>query len=389
MRWLIDARPLVDPAQGGVSRVARGLISAFCELAQANEIILATTGQNQPPISYHKHIHLHIPNKLWSAATFTGLTALDQEIEKRAGKIDGVFLPNLGFVGKLNRPYVLLLHDLSFLIEPRWFSRKMRLWHRAIRPEKLIRGASALLAVSETTKRDAVKLLGVSENKITVIPIGPTIQNIRNSKFEVRTSPRYVLALGTDDPRKNSATAVQAVAALRQEPKFENLELLLVGADPCVGSGGHTDPPLPWVRLVYRPTDSELAELYQNAAAFLYPSWYEGYGLPLHEAAAYGTPCVASTAGALPETAPPGTLFADPAKPQHWVQALRIILSNVEYRMSNIECPILNSEIRNSKFACLPARQEIRQSQSWHPAAQILSQTLQATAYSGSSFCST
>ena len=116
---------------------------------------------------------------------------------------------------------------------------------------------------------------------------------------------------------------MRAVEDLRREKDFSDLELILVGA-------GLVPPPLvdgSWVHHIQRPSDSELAALYSNASAFLYPSWYEGYGLPLHEAAAFGTPRIASTAGALPETAPPGTLFADPAKPHHWAEALKMALS--------------------------------------------------------------
>ncbi|MBI4138709.1 glycosyltransferase family 4 protein [Candidatus Uhrbacteria bacterium] len=331
MRWLVDARSMVDPSGGGVSRVGRGLIEAFIAVAANDAIVLATTGwaasspatalntigKRDPASCGDKQqaardarVHIYIPNKLWSAACLSGLTSLDRVVEKRAGKIGSVFLPNIGFVGPMKRPYVLLLHDLSFLIEPEWFPRKMRWWHRAVGAAKLIRGAAHLLAVSETTKRDAVRLLGIPPERITVLPIGPTLIPLPTGLPAYRpTASPYILALGWGDPRKNTATAIAAVDGLRRDPAFSDLQLIIVGRD------------------VVRPSDTELASLYANAAAFLYPSWYEGYGLPLHEAASFGTPCVASTAGALTETAPPGTFFADPAKPHHWVEALRIALT--------------------------------------------------------------
>lgn len=332
MRWFIDARSLTDSTQGGVSRVTRGIVSAFIENASDDEIILVTTGSMgacidgeggmTPPLQGKncRHVHIRMPNKLWSLLCLMRIASLDRAVERKVGKIDGVFLPNLGFVGPLHRPYTLLLHDLSFLIEPRWFSRKMRLWHRAVDAKKLIRGAASLLAVSETTKRDAVRLLGIPEGRISVIPIGSTLsvgagsprpptEAERTGRGDpAPTSPRYVLILGATDPRKNTRTALLAVEELRKEPAFADLEAVVVGG-------------------TIRPTDAELASLYTNAAVFLYPSWYEGYGLPLHEAASFGTPCIASTAGALPETAPAGTIFADPAKPHHWVEALRLALT--------------------------------------------------------------
>lgn len=313
MRLLVDARPIADPGHGGVSRVAQALVAAYAERFPDDEIVLATTGMARPrlPASLERkncrHAHLNLPNKLWSLLSFLNLTSLDREIEKRAGAIDAIFLPNLGFEGAITQPYVLLLHDLSFLIEPRWFSRKMRWWHRAVRAETMIKNAAHLLAVSDATKRDAMRLLNIPADRISVIPIGPTLPPVIPTDVGVQKQ-RTVLILGANDPRKNAATAIHAVRELKKEGAFSDIETIILG-------GGR------------KPTDTELASLYQDAAALLYPSWYEGYGLPLHEAAAYGTPCIASTAGALPETAPTGTLFADPAKPHHWVEALRQALT--------------------------------------------------------------
>ncbi|MFH2231593.1 MAG: glycosyltransferase family 1 protein [Patescibacteria group bacterium] len=348
MRWLIDARPLADSA-GGVGRVARGLVEAFVDLYPNDELILATTGSNATSYKLQatscRHFHLLVPNKLWSAACYSGLTSLDREIEKRVGKIDGVFFPNIGFVGGVKRPYTLLLHDLSFLIEPKWFSKKMQLWHKAVRPKDLTCNAASLLAVSQSTKRDAIRLLGIPEEKILVIPvIAPHLDmGAGTVPAPVPAPGRYVLALGSSDVRKNTKTASMAVEILKKEKGFEDLELVLVGSNN-------------------RVSDNELAHLYRNAAAFLYPSWYEGYGLPLHEAANFGTPCIASTAGALPETAPPGTMFVDPAKPQHWVEALRTVLS----RNSNFQFPISNFQTADAGSRTDPGRNQ------WHFAAKIL-----------------
>ncbi|MSR85127.1 glycosyltransferase, partial [Candidatus Uhrbacteria bacterium] len=111
-----------------------------------------------------------------------------------------------------------------------------------------------------------------------------------------------------------------------------------VGANPCVRPDpgtrsrpidrpGQTHGSAPTVFLTH-PSDSAIATLMKHASTFLYPSWYEGFGIPLHEAARFGTPCISSTASALPETAPAGTIFADPAKPHHWAEGLKMILKS-------------------------------------------------------------
>lgn len=331
MRLLIDARPFADPKTGGVGRVGAALTKTLAEHFPEVEIVLATTGW-QAPESLRSalnlsdqfninHVHLKLPNKLWSLLSFLSLISLDKEIEKRTGKIDAIFLPNLGFVGRLKKPYLLLIHDLAFKIEPRWFPLKTRWWHKAVRAEKLIAGAAHLLAVSATTKRDAIELLNVGPEKISVIPLGSTLQPAEPKDADHKTTPtqRVVLAFGAGDPRKNSSTARLAVDGLKKNPAFADLKLILIGDQ-------------------LKPTDTELKKLFSQAAAFLYPSWYEGYGLPLHEAAAFGTPCIASFAGALPETAPLGTIYADPAKPHQWIEALRITLAK-ETQLKKITQP--------------------------------------------------
>ena len=334
MRIIVDARPLAEPIRGGVGRVAFEIVDAFALANPETEIVCATTGSTMTELPSRltdkpnvKRVHLKIPNKLWSLASMLGFVSFCAAVEKRCGKTDAFFMPNLGFAGRLPKgiPSVLLLHDLSFLIEPRWFTLKQRLWHRAVKAKRLIRGATRLLAVSETTRRDAVRLLGITPEKIDAIPLGSTLPATDHRPSTIDLPTKYILALGSGDPRKNAATAVVAVAELRREKGFENVGLVVVGAH-AMRPGRVAHAPT-WVRGIPHPPDSELAYLYSNAAAFLYPSWYEGFGLPLHEAATFGTPCVASTSGALPETAPPGTIFANPAKPHHWIEALKIALS--------------------------------------------------------------
>lgn len=317
MRLLIDARPLVDSATGGVGRVALEIVDAYSNTFRSDEIVCVTTGAQRPTLPQRlsgrnniRHCHINIPNKLWSVLCLLGLASLIRSTERRIGKVDAAFFPNIGFIGQLpthrlivsSTPSALLLHDLSFLIEPRWFTWKQRLWHRAVDAKKLVSEMPQLFSVSETTKRDAMTLLGIPADRIVVIPIGPTLSSTHHAP---RTTGRYLMALGANDPRKNIATAKAAVDALRKDPRYADITLVIP-----------TD----------KPSDAELASLYTNASAFLYPSWYEGYGLPLHEAASFGTPCIASTSGALPETAPKGTLFANPAKPHQWVEVIRLAL---------------------------------------------------------------
>ncbi len=299
MTILFDGRPLADAKSGGVKRVTQGLLDALRRTSSQTKIIVASTGAQKNPRADQR---CSWPNKILSILFFLHLTSFDRIFNKTPS--DLLFLPNLGWLGRKPKlPYAILIHDLSFLIEPRWFTWKSRLWHRVIGAKKQIRNARFIFAVSETTKRDITRLLDIPSDRITVIPMGidPTFHAEPNPSS---IQKKYLLALGSSDPRKNTSLAKQVA----QETK---IELKLVGEKPYDNI-----------------SDEELATLYRDALVFLYPSWYEGFGLPLHEAARFGTPCIASTAGALPETAPQGTLFASPAKTQHWIQAVSNVIAD-------------------------------------------------------------
>jgi glycosyltransferase involved in cell wall biosynthesis len=293
MNILFDGRSLADPNSGGVKRVAAGLLAALRK--QDAAITVATSGATKPQVSDE---HIQLPNKLLSLTIWLQLTSFDRLFKKKS---DLLFLPNIGWLGAPKTPYALVVHDLSFLIEPRWFSWKSRLWHQAIGAVRQIKNARVLFAVSESTKRDLIRLLNIPSERIIVIPMG--IESTFHSGSST-TQNKYLLALGANDPRKNAALSKTVANEL-------GMELKLIGEKP-----------------LERISDQELNQLYAQATAFLYPSWYEGFGLPLHEAARHGTPCIASTAGALPETAPEGTIFASPSKPQQWVEAMHNILNH-------------------------------------------------------------
>lgn len=316
MILLADARPLLDRSSGGVRRVTEGLMKALRETAAGHQLILASTGtQTDKP----GHTHRHLPNKLVNACALAGVS-YDRWFETKA---DWMFFPNIAWTGTPRLPYAVLVHDLSFLIEPRWFNFKSRAWHKLARPITFLKKAEVLFAVSQQTKNDLITIVGIDPERITVIPIGieplpPDASDASDSTDASLLSPPYLLALGLGNPRKNTDCAIQAWRIARKT--FPELKLVLIGTGELA--------PEPGIEVRPSPTDAELSNLMQHATAFLYPSWYEGFGLPLHEAAFFGTPCIASTAGSLPETAPAGTLFAPPHKPHLWAEGILAILKH-------------------------------------------------------------
>jgi glycosyltransferase involved in cell wall biosynthesis len=190
-------------------------------------------------------------------------------------------------------PFAVTLHDLALVRHPELFPRWHRLSGRAgLGP--VARAANRVLAVSEFTKREAVELLGVPEENVTVI--GNAVEPLFSPSGS-GTRGEYVLAVGTLEPRKNLRRIADAAARV-------GAELRVVGAR---GWGGVETPG--WVGEV---SDEELASLYRGARALVFPSLYEGFGLPVLEAMASGTPVVTSRGGATEEVAGGAAILVDP-----------------------------------------------------------------------------
>jgi glycosyltransferase involved in cell wall biosynthesis len=190
-------------------------------------------------------------------------------------------------------PVVLTVHDLAVLRYPEAFPR----WHRLYGQTALrrtLQAADAVVAVSEFSRDETVSLVGVAPERIRVVPNG--VDDVFTPEGPAAEGD-YVLAVATLEPRKNLARAVEAA-------RVADVELRVVGAR---GWGGVDVPG--WVGEV---PDAELAALYRGARCVLYPSLYEGFGLPVLEAMACGTPVVTSHGTAMEEVAGGAAVVVDP-----------------------------------------------------------------------------
>ncbi len=206
---------------------------------------------------------------------------------------------------------VVTVHDLSFERLPGLMSARDRLLFRTLVP-RAVRRADRVLAVSEWTKRDLVERYGIRPEKIAVTPNG--VDPLFHPNGKAREGPPYALFVGGIQPRKDPLTALEALALLDRE-----LQLLVVGSERRGGDAfRETVRRLGLerrVELAGHVDREELATLYRGAACLVFPSRYEGFGLPLLEAMASGVPVVASNAGALPEVAGEAALLVEPGDP--------------------------------------------------------------------------
>ncbi len=234
-------------------------------------------------------------------------------------------------------PVVVTVHDLSFFRMPEALPRARGLYLRAA-TRLAVRHAEALIAVSEFTRRELINLLGAVPSRIHVVPNGldpeyepASAESTAAYRSRAGLPERFVLAVGTLEPRKNLVTLVEAYAKLRQVTA-DPPTLVIAGAPGwgpnavvrCVEDRGLT----PHVRFIGYVPAEDLPLLYSAAALFAYPSRYEGFGLPVIEAMACGTPVIASSAASLPEVAGEAALTVDPQDVAGWAEAMRAVLAD-------------------------------------------------------------
>jgi glycosyltransferase involved in cell wall biosynthesis len=205
----------------------------------------------------------------------------------------------------------MTVHDATPWLHPDTVSAGMRLYYRPLYRQAL-RRARVVFTVSEASRRDLGAAAEIPLERIRVTPNGVDPVFFSSAAPPAGARP-YVLAVGTLEPRKNLPVLLEAFRRLRADGR--DLELRLVGRQGWAERLRLDDAIAPDVRLTGAVGDEELASLYAGAACFVLPSRYEGFGLPLAEAMASGTPAVASDIPALRELGADDVLYAPPGEP--------------------------------------------------------------------------
>ncbi len=232
--------------------------------------------------------------------------------------------------GSLKAPVIPVVYDLSTLRHPETHPKSRLQWMRPL--EKLCRDAPLIHTISQFTAGEIEALFGVPSSKIVVIPPGVNPIFLQHkppfsetlSKYGVR-SGSYVLSVSTLEPRKNLKTLLLAYANLPHIIR-NSMPLLVIGAR----GWGEIELPADVaaleaegsVRFVGYVSDQDLRDLYAGARSMFYPSIYEGFGMPVTEALACGTPVVASHVSSLPEAGGSVTCYVQPFDVDGWRQAL-------------------------------------------------------------------
>jgi glycosyltransferase involved in cell wall biosynthesis len=318
----------------GISRFGLNLIEALVRLYPADPISVFTHGEFEPPARW---------------ADFKNLTT---EARCPAGRGAKAFWETFG-AGKLSRsgnfdvwlsthhaapwpsgvPCVSMIHDMIPLRNPEFHSG-LQSGYLRVALVNVARRADHLLTNSEASKHDIVHYSGVDPEKITVIPLGPgsplhrvAPEDAPCALLEKLPAGRFFFGLGTLEPRKNLPALFTALAQLQKMGQFDDVHLVLAGGRGWKEQGifdelGRLGIQDRVVFLGYVP-DEWLPFLFALSEAFVFPSLYEGFGMPILEAMLAGAPVISSEVGAVKEVGGDAAIYFDPTKPDAIAEALK------------------------------------------------------------------
>jgi glycosyltransferase involved in cell wall biosynthesis len=234
-------------------------------------------------------------------------------------------------LGNVGCPSVITIHDLAIYLNPGWFPGRQPLSTRLVVPRSLAR-ADVVIAVSNNTADDIKDLFDVPPSRISVVPHGishlfrpMSREDLDIARARLQLPERFILFVGTIEPRKNLSTLLEAWAMMRDRP-----DLVIVGA------WGWLYEPIkerlerlgPHVHHIQGIDPTELPAVYNLARVLAHPAWYEGFGFPPLEAMACGTPVVVSDRASLPEVVGDAGLIAAADDPDAWRKALERVVGD-------------------------------------------------------------
>ncbi len=354
----VDVRPLMHGRVSGVENYIRSLLQAMLEVDEENSYVLFYNSRRErgnflPDFDGRrvKVVHTRYPNKLLHLLwRFFRWPKIDWIIKKKLGRqIDVFFVPDPrpAPVSKTVRK-VTTFHDLSFERYPQYFSWRSRLWYKVLNPRCEIKTSAALIAVSEFTKRELGEIYKVPGEKVTVISeavpgvLAPVLDEAELQRVrEKYTLPdRFFLTFSTLEPRKNLESVMKAFSIFQKKQPLETYRLVLAGRQDCKMFGKVFLQEHPDILTAGFVEDGDKAALYTLARGLVFVSTYEGFGLPILEAMACGTPVISSACASMPEVVGEAGIIVDPYDTEKIADAMeRLTLDEIrsEYREKGFE----------------------------------------------------
>ena len=335
----------------GLGNYSRYIVDILCQFYPENEYVLYAPKKRDNKrldmlTEKYPQLHLSYPaasfwRKFSSLWRIFGIT---HQLEKEnAGIFHGLSNELPLNIHKSDIKSVVTIHDLIFLRYPQYYhfiDRKIYTY----KFRKACENADKIIAVSECTKRDIIQYFHIPTDKIEVVYQGcdPVFERpIDNKKKEevcakYQLPARYILNVGSIEERKNALLIVQALAQLPQD-----IHLVIVGRRTTytkkIERFINEHSLASRVHLMHNIPFGDLPAIYQSAEVFVYPSHFEGFGIPIIEALHSGVPVVAATGSCLEEAGGPDSIYVNPNNVDETIQALKEILSNPSKKKLMIE----------------------------------------------------
>jgi len=333
MRVAIDARKLHD---FGIGTYIRNLLRHLARIDHDTEFVLLCTeadlgvaaqlGPNfrsvlEPSPNYSIREQIHVPWVL------------------RRERPDLFHAPHYVLPAAIHCHSVVTIHDCIHLMFPQYLPNRMAYAYARAQMWTAAHRSDCILTVSDASKRDILHLFNIPPEKIVVVynaidahfSLTPPPDAVARVRERYQLDHRFLLYVGNIKPHKNLVRLIEAFSELRTGD-LEDVKLLIIGDEisklPALRHAVHRHKLHKHVRFLGYVPDDQLAVLYRLAAVFVFPSLYEGFGLPPLEAMASGTPVVVSNVSSLPEVVGDAAVLVDPHDIDSIVDGLRCVLTN-------------------------------------------------------------
>ena len=359
MTILIDVRLLSRGRLSGIEEYTRQIISHLLKRDTENHYKLFYNGVKKIPLPQEwlrknaSVVDWKIPNKIFDfSSRFLNVPKLD--------KLTGanvIFSPHFNILSSSPKAKkVITFHDLSFIHHPDFFLTKQKIWHWLQNYRKKAEKADKIIVNSNFTKADLMDTLKIPEEKISVIypGVNPEFKKITdfkaldNFKKQRKIDFPFMLYLGTLEPRKNIISIIKAFELLKKENGFEGLKLVIAGSPGWLyenilaeaKNSKNAREILFWGKV----ENNDRIFLYNLAEAFVYPSFFEGFGFPPLEAQICGTPAIVSRRTSLTEIIGNTGIMIDPWKISELKKAMEQVLTDKNLKNELSAKGILNAK---------------------------------------------
>jgi glycosyltransferase involved in cell wall biosynthesis len=333
----IDARKLHD---FGIGTYIRNLLRELARLDRSTEFVLLCRPEDVPGL---RAIGENFRPVAERAGNYSIAEQVKVPLALRRERVTLFHAPHYVLPPLVHCRSVVTIHDCIHLMFPQYLPNRMALGYAKRSMAMAANRATRVLTVSESSKTDIMRFFGTDPSKIDVIynafderfGVEPLEEDVVRVRERYQLHDEFVLYAGNVKPHKNLERLIDAFHLVRQRG-LDHLKLVMIGDDiskyASLRRAVHQHQLHKYVRFLGYVTEETLAVMYRLAGVFVFPSLYEGFGLPPLEAMASGTPVVTSNVSSLPEVAGDAAQLVDPYHPEAIAEGIYKVLTDVDLR---------------------------------------------------------